>query len=150
MIYIAHRANLINKNPETENTISAIKKCLDLDLYVEIDIWFKNNSFYLGHDGPETKIKESFLVNNKLWCHAKNPEAFFHMSQNPEIHYFWHHIDAYTITSKGFLWACPDQPLFYNTIAVLPEICNYSKLELFNCAGICSDQILGYKNAKNY
>ena len=149
MFYISHRGNLNQKNPEAENTLESIDLCLSLGLYVEIDIWHINNKFYLGHDLPQTPISEKFLENPKLWCHAKNEQALFHMMQNKNIHCFWHTTDDYTITSKGYLWAYPGKKLGYNTICVLPELYDYSNTELSNCLGICSDQITRYINAKN-
>lgn len=150
MFYISHRGNLDSKNPDTENSIEAIESCLSIGLDVEIDVWYVQSQFFLGHDYPKIKVDPTFLENDKLWCHAKNDEAIFHMIQNKKIHCFWHSTDDYTITSKGFLWAYPGKTINKNTVCVLPELCGYSDTELSNCIGICSDQITRYINAKNY
>jgi len=149
MIYISHRGNLFGKEYEKENSILNIEKCLDLNFDVEIDIWYINKSFYLGHDFPKYKIEEKYLTNPNLWCHAKNFDALFFMTKNTNIHCFWHETDAYTITSKGIIWAYPGSILNEKTVCVLPELRNtYSIEQLNSCYGICSDHIIKYKEQK--
>ena len=111
---------------------------------VEIDVWFVNDSFYLGHDEPLHLISKEFLENEKLWCHAKNEEAFHKMLVNSKIHCFWHQTDDYTLTSKGFSWVFPGKKVNQNSIWVLPELTIY-KNTMINCLGICSDYISKYK-----
>lgn len=144
MIYIAHRANYIRKNLSTENTINQINYCLSLGVNVEIDVWYTENSWWLGHDKPQYPIDKQFLFNNKLWCHAKNNDAFFQMINQKNIHCFWHETDAYTLTSSGYIWAYPGAKLNNQSICVLPEKCLYTTDELQHCAGICSDEIEKY------
>lgn len=143
MIYISHRGNTNGPNIELENTKYIIDKCLDMNLDIEIDIWYYNNKLYLGHDHPKEEIDINFLQNNKLWCHAKNYEALFIMSQY-NIHYFWHEDDDYTITSRGIIWAYPGMMLNNKSICVKPEISNYTDNQLLIPLGICSDYILNY------
>lgn len=146
MIYISHRGNLTGKNIDLENTIDSINYCLSLGLHVEIDVWFDSNIFWLGHDEPKISVPVSFLQNTRLWCHAKNKDALFHMINNKYIHCFWHENDKYTITSKGIIWSYVGAKLNRHCVCVLPEQCsNYTKTDLNNCYGICSDNILKYK-----
>lgn len=141
MILISHRGNLDGKNKKFENNPNYIQEAKEKGFDVEIDVWFKNNSFYLGHDKPEYKIDHNFLEDEKFWCHAKSSEALYELSKL-NCHYFWHDIDDYTITNKGFIWIYPNKPLIKNGICVLPEKANYKNLE---CIGICSDFISNYK-----
>jgi hypothetical protein len=142
MILISHRGNLSKKNEETENSIASIDKAMSLGLEVEIDVWYVNNKFYLGHDKPEHYIDINYLNNSKLWCHAKNIEALLEFkSYGTDIHYFWHQNDLATITSKGFLWVYPGNQPMHNSISVLPEL--YGE-EVTGCLGICSDYISHY------
>lgn len=144
MIYIAHRANYIGKNLSTENSINQITYCLSLGVDVEIDVWYVENSWWLGHDKPQYPINEQFLFNNNLWCHAKNNDAFFQMVNQKNIHCFWHETDAYTLTSRGYIWAYPGSKLNNQSICVLPEKYSYTIDEIQHCAGICSDEIEKY------
>jgi hypothetical protein len=137
---ISHRGNINGPDPKKENSIDYILKAIDLGYDVEVDVWFINNSFYLGHDKPQYKINYDFLINDKFWCHAKNIDALIKMSNYP-IHYFWHDKDDFTLTSKNYIWAYPSKNINKNTIIVLPEIYN---INIFEYKGICSDYIIKY------
>ena len=108
---------------------------------VEIDVWLKKNEWFLGHSVPQYKIELTFLLNNFLWCHAKNIEAFKAMLGRG-IHCFWHQKDDVTLTSNGYIWTYPGKQLTTKSICVLPESVDYKNI---NCAGICSDVIDRYK-----
>ena len=144
MIYISHRGNLFGRNIDTENTWKQIQKCLELNYHVEIDVWYIDGEFYLGHDRPMQPINLNLLINEKLWCHAKNYDALVEMKKNENIHCFWHEKDKYTLTSKGIVWAYPGEKINSQTVCVLPELCQYSNIELQKCYGICSDNIAEY------
>ena len=141
MILISHRGNMNGKNEKFENHPDYILDAKDKGFEVEIDVWFKENNFYLGHDRPQYKIDQSFLEDEKFWCHAKSSETLYELSKI-NCHYFWHDTDDYTITNKGYIWIYPNKPLLKNGICVLPEIAKYKNLE---CKGICSDFIEKYK-----
>jgi len=106
MKIISHRGNLNGCDPKTENTVDAIVSAIERGFDVEIDVWFLNNSFYLGHDSPCYKIDANFLTNPVLWCHAKNKEALEKML-DLKVHCFWHENDRMTITSRGIVWCYP-------------------------------------------
>lgn len=144
MILISHRGNINGKNIPLENNPDYIKKAIHLGYDVEVDIWYHNNTFWLGHDNPEYQIGLYFLLANsdKLWCHAKNIEAIIEMKKEKTINCFWHQKDNITLTSKGYIWAYPGKQPINGSIAVLPEIYND---DLNKCIGICSDNIKQYK-----
>ena len=141
MKFISHRGNLDGPMKEFENHPDYINDAIKKGFDVEIDVRVKNESFYLGHDFPTYKIDEKFLINNKLWCHAKDLDAMNKLSKI-KCHFFWHQEDDVTITSKGYLWTFPGKKIFKKSICVLPEKTNYKN---FACYGICSDYILKYK-----
>ena len=62
MYYISHRGNISKKNKELENHPEYINLALSKNYDVEIDIWFQNNNFYLGHDKPDYKVNIDFLL----------------------------------------------------------------------------------------
>jgi hypothetical protein len=142
MILISHRGNINGRNIEKENHPDYIDETIKLGYDVEIDIWFINGKFWLGHDKPQYKIDHTFLMNKKLWCHAKNLEALLEM-KNYIIHYFWHENDTVTLTSEGYIWAHPGKQPIKNSIAVMPEVYDDN---INYCVGICSDYIQKYKN----
>ena len=142
MIYISHRGNISGPNEKFENKIEYVQNALDKGYEVEVDVRFNSNKFFLGHDFDQYEIDKEFLMNKKIWCHAKTREALIAL-QEINAHYFWHQEDDYTITSKGFIWTYPGQKLLPRSICVLPENANYEKID---CLGICSDFIKRYKN----
>lgn len=141
MILISHRGNVNGKILEAENKPEYIIDALSMGYNVEVDVWFVDNKFWLGHDKPEYKIDYNFLTNEKLWCHAKNIDAILEMKKYV-IHYFWHEKDTITLTSKNYIWAYPGNQPIKRSIAVMPEMYNE---DISNCIGICSDYINRYK-----
>ena len=141
MKFISHRGNLCGPNPNLENKPSHIIEALNSGFDVEVDVFFVNKKFYLGHDKPQYKTSKKILINNKIWCHAKSIEAL-NALKNTNAHFFWHQNDDVTLTSKGYFWTYPGKKLFNKSICVLPEIKPYKKI---NCYGICSDFIIKYK-----
>lgn len=142
MFLISHRGNLNGPNIKDENNPDYIMEALSKDFDVEIDVRNYKNKLYLGHDEPMYEVNESFLINKKLWCHAKDVYALEKLRQIDSI-YFWHQNDDYTITSNGYFWTYPGITLVENSICVMPEISEYINI---NCKGICSDFINNYKN----
>jgi hypothetical protein len=150
MILISHRGNLTGPNKKQENSIDSIKRAIDNSFDVEIDVWF-DNGFWLGHDNPQTKVNANFLQNPKLWCHAKNIEALYELSQI-NTRYFWHQNDDFALTSDNFIWTLPNKNLTTRSICLL-----FSKSDidanidkLYQCYGICSDNIEYLKEKINY
>lgn len=144
MILISHRGNTDGKSPDKENLPSQIELCLSLGYDVEIDVRYVEGSLFLGHDGPEHPISKSWLesMRDRAWIHCKNIEAmeFFRGSS---FNWFWHDRDAYTLTSRGHIWAYPGAAISEGCIAVLPE--SWAVGQELRCLGVCSDFISRYK-----
>jgi hypothetical protein len=140
MKIISHRGNLNGPDNNKENSKEAIIDAMNHGFDVEIDVWNKNNNWYLGHDEPTYKIDQKFLENKKLWCHAKNLNALNLMLKNKKIHCFWHQNDDYTITSKGYIWTYPKKNVTDRSVIVL--ISKNNKLP--KSFGICTDFPLLY------
>jgi hypothetical protein len=145
MILISHRGNL-NGVSSRENRPGYIHNALVQDFDVEIDVWYVDGNFWLGHDIPQYKIEENFLETPKLWCHAKNIDALYKMTSNSLIHSFWHQDDDVTLTSRGYLWTYPGKQLTEKSICVLPEFEDKKSKVILpkNVAGICSDFIVKF------
>ena len=141
MLLISHRGNLNGIDPQNENNPEYLNAAIEKGFDVEADVRFENKNFFLGHDYGQYEVKKEFLLNKKIWCHAKNHEAILELDKI-NAHYFWHQEDDYTITSKGYIWTYPGKKLLSSSICVLPETVNYQKIE---CQGICSDFIERYK-----
>lgn len=155
--FIAHRGNVKGKSNVFENAPEYIMGALMEGYDAEIDVWVHKDKPYLGHDEPFYPVSKEFLANPHLWIHAKNKEALNYLvNAGDTFHYFWHNTDWYTMTSKGYVWVYPGNPLVGNSISVLPEREEVSVQKLIDSynsntlVGICSDNINFYKeNFKN-
>ena len=143
MILISHRGNINGSKPELENQPRYINQALVLGFDVEIDVWWQEDGFWLGHDEPQYKVNRQFLQNDKLWCHAKNVDAFYHMIDDKKIHCFSHDKDEVALTSRGYFWSSSKSPMTSKSICVMPS--EYLDLPQ-GIAGVCSDKIRSYRN----
>jgi hypothetical protein len=139
MIYISHRGNVDGPNTGKENHPDYIDEALK-NYHCEIDVWFIDNQFVLGHDVPTYPVYLSFFKNKKLWCHAKNIEALNQMLKY-NFHCFWHQNDDATLTSQNYIWVFPGRNIANNrSIAVCPEEAN--NWDISNAVGVCTDYII--------
>lgn len=139
MIIILHRGNTKGRNLKKENCPNHIQNILNQSNFqIEIDVWFKNKNFYLGHDNPQYKIDNNFLLQKNLWCHAKNLKALKELLQMNVI-CFWHESDDYTLTSNNFIWTYPNKKTIKNSIIV--DLNKNWKTKNYNCYGVCVDYI---------
>jgi len=145
MYFISHRGNINVPLPEKENNPDNIKDVLKT-YDVEIDVWFSNSEWYLGHDEPQYKIDFDFLLHPKLWLHAKDLVTLTELLKySKHLHIFSHISDPVILTSRGIPWVYPGYPINNYTICVMPERTNnYNEDQLKNCLGICSDYIKDY------
>jgi hypothetical protein len=148
MKFIAHRGNVFGPNVELENSPKYIDKAISMGYDVEVDLWVKDDKFFLGHDYAQYEIDLSFIneICFKTWFHCKNKEALEKIRcTSSEINYFWHQTDDYTITSKGYFWVYPGKEAIDNSVILFPE----NVKEYFNIPkkiyGICSDYIYKLK-----
>lgn len=143
MIYISHRGNLTGRNLDRENSPSYIEEAVACGYEVEVDVWFVDGSFYLGHDFPQYSVSSEWLLMHPLWCHAKNLEALEKML-SLGIHCFWHENDRFTLTSKSIPWCFPNNWSCRGITVVFdqpsPEI--FSK----DVLGICTDDPVSWSN----
>lgn len=144
MILISHRGNIEFSIKKSENTVEYINKAIDLGFHVEIDIWFFDKKWFLGHDKPENIVDYNYLLNDKFWIHCKNQAAYKILHQNPDLNVFYQTTEKFVITSKNYIWMHENTNLLPNSICVLPE--NGIKGDIKKCCGICSDEIIKYKN----
>ena len=140
MILIAHRGNINGPYPESENRPDYIELAIQAGYDVEIDVWFENACFCLGHDEPQYEVSMKWLLKNKdkLWCHAKDIITFRALL-DLKMHTFIHDSDDAALTSKGYIWVYPGIKIVPDSICVLPEWSNQVVPDY--CGGICSDFI---------
>jgi len=134
MKLISHRGNLNGPIKEKENHPDYILRALNNGFEAEIDVWYRDGEFWLGHDNPQYKTNVQFLKDERLWCHAKELSSLEVMLQN-NLHCFWHQNDDFTLTSRGFIWTFPGKPICSKSVLVEKEKTNLK----VDCYGVCTD-----------
>lgn len=142
---ISHRGN-VNGKSLFENDPGFILAALE-EFFVEIDVWYIDGQFFLGHDKPDHKISENFLLDNNcgLFCHSKNLAALKNLKNLDIEHFFWHDKDDRVLTSSGYFWTYPGKEMCKDSIFVMPELAMSSeefkqiKPENESIAGYCTD-----------
>ena len=149
MILIAHRGNINGKIEKFENNPNYIDSAIEQGYDVEIDVWYHQHEFWLGHDEPSYEVSLKWLTDRKdsLWIHCKDLISIdmlreLQIHNKVDLNYFFHDEDDCTITSKGDLWVYPGKQPVKNSIAVMPE---WHRDDVSLCKGICSDNIIKYK-----
>jgi hypothetical protein len=139
MIVISHRGNTTGRDIKKENIPEHISDLISNNINCEIDIWYKDNSWFIGHDSPDTVVSTQFLQLPNLWCHCKNLNALIEIQKLNVKHFFWHEEDSYTLTSSGYIWTYFNKPVSTNCIIVdnTPDWRNKN----YNCFGVCTDYI---------
>jgi len=139
MVLISHRGNISGKS-KYENYPEYVTEALREGYDCEIDVWYKNGEWKLGHDKPLHSVNLSFLKNNKLWCHAKNLRSLNEMLEN-DIHCFWHQSDDFTLTSRKIIMTYPNKKLCTKSVCIdLNAEKRYDSIY-----GVCSDNISKYR-----
>lgn len=146
MKLIAHRGNIHGKQPDLENSPGYILQAIRSGYEVEIDVWFVNGKFKLGHDEPTFDFPLTLLEDyyRSLWIHCKDVESLSKLNEIDKIgtrlNYFFHDTDRGVLTSQGYIWSI--EPLDRG-ILVMPEVtCNEP---LTTTIGICSDYVADYR-----
>ena len=140
MILIAHRGNVDGVNLLLENSPAYILTAIERGYNAEVDVWFIDGGWWLGHDSPQYKIDFTFLRHPDMWLHCKNYEALQKLIPT-ELNFLYHTNEDYALTSKKFIWAYPGQPGSDHTICVLPE----QMSDAVGFAGVCSDRVARYR-----
>ena len=146
MRLISHRGNIDGRLESWENEPTYIDLTISKGYDVEVDVWFKDNILWLGHDKPDYGMDFNWFLDriDNLWVHCKNIEAVLYFKEcDYDVNYFWHQEDDITFTSKGHIWTYPGKKLTKYSIAVMPEIKQFDDIEI--SYGICSDYIKKYK-----
>jgi hypothetical protein len=151
-LLIAHRGLVDGPDKTKENTVSAILSARNQGYDVEIDLWFQDNNWWLGHDSPQTKIdfewlykidRIGYLDTHHSWIHAKSIQTLYQLQKNKWLgHTFFHEEDPAVLTSSNYIWTYPGQQLTPLSICVMPEntdaLLRCRELDVY---AFCSDYI---------
>lgn len=121
MIKISHRGNTDGPNPDGENQPHQLVSTISQGFDIEVDVWYWYDQFYLGHDEPKHPVNDQFILDiaENSWFHCKNIEALQRFTEKyPELRFFWHQEDDYTLTSNGYIWTYPGKEVTEKSIVV--------------------------------
>ena len=151
-ILIAHRGLLDGPNLELENTPKTLELARTNGYDVELDLWFVDGRWFLGHDNPSYPIefewlqfinRTNYLDQHHALIHTKNIEALYELTRRHwDGHMFFHDKDAVVLTSSKFLWTYPGQTLTTKSVCLMPEwddtINRINELDVY---AICTDYV---------
>lgn len=140
-LWILHRGLMNGPDKTLENKESELWKRLQDGWDIEIDLWYKNNVIWLGHDEPTDLLQDKRLLNsNRVWIHCKNIEMLQYMTeQRPGAPFFSHNVDEAVLTSNGYIWCYPGFQAGIHSIIVMPERVPSIQFDSSTIGGICSD-----------
>jgi hypothetical protein len=144
--WILHRG--LSNGPDTtlENNYENLLVRIGEGWHVEVDVWFEDGRWWLGHDYEVAKLREISYseleaLSTGSWFHCKNVAALAEMSRlNQGWRFFSHDRDEAVLTSTSQIWCYPG--IFCERgIAVLPEKCDQWSLGQNRLIGVCSDYL---------
>jgi hypothetical protein len=141
-IIISHLGNIDGRQEENENTLPYIQKALKEGWHVCIDVLFRNGSFMLPHDKGYHVIPPALLSKQRVWCRAYDGDTIDALC-NVNAHCFLMSPDL-SLTSAQFIWTMPPHALAARAIAAFPELTIPEWLDLYEPAGLCSNEPLNY------
>lgn len=152
-LLIAHRGLLDGPDPDLENAPSSIELARKLGHDVEIDVWYTDGGWFLGHDFPQYRVslewiskinRSSYLDQHHAWIHAKNIDAIGQLRQHHwEGHIFFHQDDEVVMTSTGYIWShYRTSHMTRFSVCVMPEWNGaIDTVHTLDIHGICTDYI---------
>lgn len=147
--FICHRGNLEFKELANENDPVLLDKRIADGYDVELDVWYKNNQLFLGHDAPEHLITFEWLMeSSKKYIHTKNAETLEYLllrcgqeGYNPNI--FYHTGEHYSLTTRNHIIVLPGQEILVGSVNMMPEMSPVPK-DSSQAYAVCSDSFSNF------
>ena len=147
--FICHRGNLERKELLTENAPALLDKRITDGYDVELDVWYKDNQLFLGHDNPEHPITFEWLMqSSKKYIHTKNAQTLEYLllrcgkeGYNPNI--FYHTGEHYSLTTRNHIIVLPGQEILAGSVNMMPEMSPTLK-DSSQAYAVCSDSFSNF------
>lgn len=143
--FIAHRGNVEGRLAPTENNPEKIDDLNRLGIACEIDVWYRDEKYWLGHDAPETEISFEWLMDHLSLrlIHCKHRESLDRLHRECgrlgyNVNLFYHTVEDYALTSRGHIIVHPDQPCLPDSIEMMPEMSKQRDMKTLSNS-VCSD-----------
>lgn len=105
ILLISNCGNIEGHKPYFQNKLEYVDIAIQYGYHCKVDVWFKDDKFWLGHDTPRYEVNEAYLELESIWCQAKSFETLDRLLENSNIHTFWMEGDSYILTTRGYLIA---------------------------------------------
>ena len=143
--FIAHRGNLDGRFAPDENKVEVIEERAKKGIPCEIDVWYKENQYWLGHDAPETAVTFEWLMKDLplRLIHCKNRRALDMLHRECgrhgyNVNLFYHTVEDYALTSRGQIIVHPDKACLPDSIEMMPELSKHRDIK-HRANVVCSD-----------
>lgn len=90
MYLISLRGNLNGVDESKENKPYHISELLKEGWHCWVDVWWKDDGFYLGKEEPKYLVKSTFLNMFSLWCNAKDFNTYLKLIDIKSPHPFYY------------------------------------------------------------
>lgn len=139
-IIIAHLGNIDGANDEQANRFKYVQAALKKGWHVCVNVVFTNGGFVLPHAGGFDPVPPAFFSQARVWSRAFDAETLDALC-NINAHAFAAVGETgLTLTSCQFVWTAAPHPLVSRAIAAFPEIGPENWLDVYDPAGLCSNQ----------
>lgn len=142
-IIISHLGNIAGRVPEKENKLAYINAALKAGWHVLVDVRWHNGGFYLPHMDGFDCLSPAFLSKQRIWSRAADAETLDALC-NIGAHTLVATAAPFTLTSAQFIWTLPGYSLSPRAVAAYPELAEPDWLELYEPAGVCSNEPSNY------
>lgn len=141
---IAHRGLRNGPNADIENTIPLLEKNIRSCITSEVDVWYRDNKYWLGHDAPACEITLDWLVTHRdyLLIHAKDLVTFHTLTRYKDehgilLHIFYHTDEDVVLTTQDICIVYPGKEVLKGWMSMMPERANH--VSTLRSVAICSD-----------
>lgn len=100
MYLISLRGNTTGEDSTKENKPYNVTEILKTGLHCWVDVWWRDELFYLGKDEPKYPVKPTFLNMFSLWCNAKDFTTYLRLIDIKAPHPFMYR-DSPTLSYGG-------------------------------------------------
>lgn len=142
-IIISHLGNLDGRVPEKENQLKYLQAALDAGYHVCAEVVFQNGAFLLPTVKGLQHVPPAFFSKQRVWSRCHDADTLDALC-NIGAHAFIASQAELTLTSHQFIWTLPPRELAARSIAAYPELADKNWLDLYEPAGLCSNEPSNY------
>lgn len=142
MILISMRGNISGVEERTQNKPYQVNEVLKTGMHCWVDVWWKDDIFYLGTDEPTYPVKQSFISMYSVWANAMDFVTLLKLTECKSPHNFFYRGEPILSNTGHIITECIIDGYESSTILISDDSI-YSTVGLY---GIVSNNILEFAN----